>query len=352
MKKTLFTVFFSVSFSLFIVSVFLLYFTTTIHTQSFNEIAFQSEEQFEFSSCQNEIVPNKFNDFMPFDSSTNIDEININDIHYNSDLNSVLADSFYTIGLNEAQLELYYKMPHYLSSVGDYLVPIENDLSLEEARAVAVRYYAATPSLYWLGSAKTYYYSNSMKAAYIKFNHYDVNKNLFRDKVNAVVNHASELPDDYSKSKYIFEYLCNTLKYDYAALSDKERLSYDQSAYSAIAGDGLTVCSGYAKAFQLLCEESGVNVISVLGDNHLYNYVRIDNWYLTDVTWSDGNNNSFDYSYFLIGEDTLKSIDSSIYHYPLDDYDHVNMVYPTLSKYDYVYVPKQPSEETITNYFC
>ena len=67
-----------------------------------------------------------------------------------------------------------------------------------------------------------------------------------------------------------------------------------------------TVCAGYSKAFELLCNAVGINTIVVTSCNHAWNAVKIDNrWYLIDVTNNRTGN------YFLISDSKMNEIDKS-----------------------------------------
>ena len=109
----------------------------------------------------------------------------------------------------------------------------------------------------------------------------------------------------YEKVKSIHDYVCRTVTYD-------KNASYLFSAYGALL-DRRAVCEGYAKAFKQLCDYNGIDCILVTGfagtqnENHMWNYVRMDDnrWYAVDTTWDDGNGTDFDYTYFLVGSETV-----------------------------------------------
>lgn len=86
------------------------------------------------------------------------------------------------------------------------------------------------------------------------------------------------------------------------------------------------VCAGYAEAFKVLCDASGIPCISVVGDaksdaadeagRHQWNYVWFnDAWYAVDVTWNDpviqGNfqlcSGKESKKWLLLGADTMVS---------------------------------------------
>ncbi len=99
------------------------------------------------------------------------------------------------------------------------------------------------------------------------------------------------IPDDateYEKVKLFYEWLCFHLDYEH---SDN-----DQFITSAFI-DKKTVCAGYTRAFQYLCNRVGIQCAIAYGiadnrqdppDSHNWNLVRIDGeYYWVDVTWGD-----------------------------------------------------------------
>lgn len=126
---------------------------------------------------------------------------------------------------------------------------------------------------------------------------------------------------EYEKVKAIHDYLVIHTDYDY------ENLSADTLPDTAFTADGAlllhsAVCEGYAKAFSLLCDLSGIGNTLVYGtaddgtgvQSHAWNQVRVDGtWYNIDVTWddplmngrvvTDGSNMIYDY--FLVPDTVL-----------------------------------------------
>lgn len=107
-----------------------------------------------------------------------------------------------------------------------------------------------------------------------------------------------------------------------------------QTAYSALI-DGVTVCTGYQKAFKLLCEEYGIPCVSVFGDYdtgaHVWANVLLDGaWYGVDCTNDDAyrDSNKTGYEEFLKGS-------SSFPHKAAPIWEEYDVVYPELSGADY-----------------
>ena len=120
--------------------------------------------------------------------------------------------------------------------------------------------------------------------------------------------------DDYEKILYLYEYIIKNTEYS----SD---ISNGQSICSVMI-DGKTVCQGYTKAFQYLCQKAGIDATMVTGTandmSHAWNLVYADNKpYYVDVTWGDASyimmeDNAYsgtippiNYDYFMVTSDML-----------------------------------------------
>ena len=104
---------------------------------------------------------------------------------------------------------------------------------------------------------------------------------------------------DYDKVKGIYDYICDTVTYDYDNLEDT---SYKRkfTAYAAFM-DKTAVCQGYALMFYRLALELGVDARLIAGigngGGHAWNIVEIaGQYYNLDSTWDAGRNF---YSFFL-----------------------------------------------------
>lgn len=121
---------------------------------------------------------------------------------------------------------------------------------------------------------------------------------------------SGESPEE--KVKEIGRLLADRVKYDHELaneiLSDVEMLSDEESinrtAYGALIS-GTTVCSGYAKAFQLICDYAGIDCWivdgEVEGDGHEWNVVYMNGtMYYADITFADTGRSG---KYLLFGQE-------------------------------------------------
>lgn len=127
--------------------------------------------------------------------------------------------------------------------------------------------------------------------------------NALNQSVDSILREAGRTSSNYDKITYFNEWLTTNNQYNYTVAytnNSADRIVYTSlSALTTKDGNpgggriGLDgpVCSGYAKAFLLLCQEADIPCTLVSGANHAWNYVQPDSsdprWYAMDVTWND-----------------------------------------------------------------
>ncbi|MCR5649982.1 MAG: hypothetical protein K6F86_02235 [Lachnospiraceae bacterium] len=102
--------------------------------------------------------------------------------------------------------------------------------------------------------------------------------------VNKFITGMPDLPNEYSKAKYIFDYLVENTEYDIETENNQNICS--------VFVDNKSVCQGYAMAAKYLADELGIFCTIVYGEaggeNHAWNLMRLDGTYChVDITWGD-----------------------------------------------------------------
>ena len=203
----------------------------------------------------------------------------------------------------------------------------------------------ATSEIYGISGKNLYLKLESLRFDLLIHENYLDPKGMV-DQINDAVNRFSpEGETMYEKLISIHDYVCDLTTYK----SDNDGALYCYSAYGCMV-DGRSVCEGYAEAFKILCARNGIDCIIVTGnaihsgktETHMWNYVRMDDglWYAVDPTWDDASDIKGNYSYFLLGSESIvKNTPFSESHVPTYNFSGINIedfAYPQLSldKYD------------------
>lgn len=168
---------------------------------------------------------------------------------------------------------------------------------------------------------------------------YETQIKQIKNQIIAQVNDKN----DYQKIKMIHDYLIDSIEYENDLTQNNV---YD--IYGALV-NRRCVCEGYAKAFQYLMNELGIENTIVIGtgtnsknetESHAWNYVKLDGqWYAVDVTWDDpvitGGGKltgKSKYEYFLKGSRKMNEN-----HLPSGKFTQGGQIfeYPELSVEDY-----------------
>ncbi|MFC0906735.1 cell wall-binding repeat-containing protein [Clostridium sp. MT-14] len=117
-------------------------------------------------------------------------------------------------------------------------------------------------------------------------------KNRAAEKAKSVLSNIIK-PDmtETEKAKAIHDYIVSNAKYDYDSYAKNSIPAQDYTAYGILV-NGTGVCQGYASAFNLMAEMSGIKSIAVRGTAgggvHVWNMAMLDGkiGYI-DTTWDD-----------------------------------------------------------------
>ena len=119
-------------------------------------------------------------------------------------------------------------------------------------------------------------------------------KDQMNAKVKQVLSKLPANPSDYEIAHSIHDYLVNNVVY--------EQADDNQTAFGALVS-GKAVCAGYARAYQLLMLEAGIDCWYVSGQSydssgnlvlHAWNLAWLDGkCYYSDATWDDQNGELF-----------------------------------------------------------
>lgn len=109
------------------------------------------------------------------------------------------------------------------------------------------------------------------------------------DKIRQVLNKLNipEGSTDEQKVRLIHDFIVSNFDYDF---------TYNTSGVTnlseAVANGSKMMCGGYSRLFNKLCNQYGLESVSVLGlaqgQNHMWNKVKVNGeWKYIDVTWDD-----------------------------------------------------------------
>ncbi|MGT2887975.1 S-layer protein [Streptococcus didelphis] len=159
------------------------------------------------------------------------------------------------------------------------------------------------PDLYWLTSAP-YKIESSSSNVFVEFEVPEDAKETYgrlQDIGNQILAQAPK-EDDYQKVLYFYNYIIKNTDYNKEAFdafkSGDEALVAQNQDIKSVFMDHLSVCNGYAQAFQFLCQKAGIESLYVRGSvtsaqsqeevRHAWNLVKLKNkFYAVDSTWGD-----------------------------------------------------------------
>ncbi|MBQ8473114.1 MAG: hypothetical protein IJ501_06390 [Bacilli bacterium] len=160
----------------------------------------------------------------------------------------------------------------------------------------------------------------------INRNYTDEMKIILNYKIDEIIkNNIKDEMDLREKIKVIHDYIINNTKYD-TQRSDSNIINYkSDTAYGSLI-EGYALCGGYTDSMMLFLERFGVKNFRISSENHVWNYVYLDNsWYNLDLTWDDPVSKSgkdlLNYDFFLITDEEMFDLDTTEHTYDKNVYN-------------------------------
>lgn len=133
------------------------------------------------------------------------------------------------------------------------------------------------------------------------------------EKTKDIIDKAKKKEKQIDKAQLIYEYIIDRVEYQ-----KNERI--DQNMLSSLI-DGKSVCAGYARAYQYVLNQVGVEAVYMVGtakesttitnkgEGHAWVMIRIDDdYYYSDPTWGDvtvDHNEHICYGYFMMNDQDM-----------------------------------------------
>lgn len=203
---------------------------------------------------------------------------------------------YYYDCLTSEEQTLYAELYHIITSLSaDVFISATDAETLEKVQNCVMNDH---PEIYYLSGYYTTRYTLGEQTVGFSFSGrylYDSaeisRRNLLIEEyINKCLASLPANADDYTKVKYVYDYLIRNTSYNVNAADN-------QNICSVMLG-GESVCQGYAKAAQILLNRVHVDCTLVVGTvesgmsagPHAWNLVFADgHWYYLDVTWGDAS---------------------------------------------------------------
>jgi len=181
-------------------------------------------------------------------------------------------------------------------------VPYSN-MTSNEAYNVALIFMFSEPEYYFLDdsaimntTSNTNYLSLGMYSNYLDGTTRSTTTSALKSKLDTWTSQVQSQTGDYAKAKEAHDLIASNVTYN--------NNDYEQSIISFL-NSGTTVCTGYTKMYELLCDAAGLESLCVTSNEHAWNKVEINGaWYNVDCTWDDSDPGII-YTYFAKSDSTM-----------------------------------------------
>ncbi len=213
--------------------------------------------------------------------------------------------------LNEREQAVYNQVYSNALDYNTEAFTLTETLTSDELIETMNCVYNDHPELFWLNTSYQYGYNSSNEIVKVQLSYgisksnLDSAKTAYNNAIENIVSGASSYESEIEIELYVHDAICELATYNSNA-------ELNQSAYSALV-NGSTVCAGYARAFQNVCQELGLTCYYLTGTadggDHAWNIISIDgNFYNVDLTWDDSISESYGssvYTYFNLTDSEI-----------------------------------------------
>lgn len=192
-----------------------------------------------------------------------------------------------------------------------------NRIKISEIDEVYAAYFSDYPQHFWVTNGYKYSYMGdyvmTVEPTYTGISKSQLSsaKDKFSAAVTRLLTGISGSSSEYDRELAIHNRLAAACKYASSTNC--------HTAYGALV-DGTAVCEGYARAFQYLCYQAGIQCLFITGSSnnpstgspepHAWNAVKIGgSYYHMDMTWDDADNSDggiLHYAYFNVTTSQIK----------------------------------------------
>ncbi len=236
-------------------------------------------------------------------------------------LTPVDASQYYGLSLlkkmehSDALVSAYQKFVA-AAEAGTEIIPMDGTLTGAEIAKVFFYYRADHPQHFWVEGKITHTDQDGLvMQARLTFNmsgnELASAKQKFQTAVNELLSIAATGKTEYDREKLLHDAIAERVVYRDG--------SHSHTAYGALV-DKTAVCEGYARAFQYLLYQSGIQCLIAEGssinpstgkeESHAWNVVKIDGqYYHVDLTWDDANHDTVTvmYPYFNMTTEQIQN---------------------------------------------
>lgn len=149
---------------------------------------------------------------------------------------------------------------------------------------------------------------------------------LLNYKVDDIIKSEIKETDNITtKIRKIHNFIINNTSYD-KERSDKKIIKYKSDNAYGVLIEKYGLCGGYTDAMMLFLERFKIPNLKIATENHVWNYVKVnDEWLHLDLTWDDpitSNGKSLlDDAFFLIDDEELKVKEKDQHNYNPEIYE-------------------------------